>query len=227
VKIILLLVFLVFPLRQVENVQFCFSSQQHDIFLNYSNDNFTQVIYLQEGKLFSKIKSLNFFDINLNFRIILNKNYFNHTNNEIKDIIGNMPISTMTLREYLIQISHFLRKNIEYTDENLPQDPTSVLINNRANCIGYSNIFSIFLNSVNIKNRIVKGFYLEKENGPTLIPIPHRWVEIELLNGFRFFYDPQYNNFSANYIVVKDEVDFKKVKKFEVYMLKKSKEFVN
>jgi transglutaminase-like putative cysteine protease len=109
----------------------------------------------------------------------------------------------------------------------LPQDPASVLINKRANCIGYANVFSIFLNSANIKNRIVKGFYLEKENGSSLIPTPHRWVEIELLNGFKFFYDPQYNNFSANYIVVKDEVDFKRVKRFEVVLLKKSKEFVN
>jgi hypothetical protein len=93
--------------------------------------------------------------------------------------------------------------------------------------VGYSNVFSIFLNSVNIKNRIVKGFYLKKEKGPTLVPVPHRWVEIKLLNGFKFFYDPQYNNFSANYIMVKDEVDFKKVKKFEVIILKRSKEFVN
>jgi transglutaminase-like putative cysteine protease len=138
-----------------------------------------------------------------------------------------MPIATMTLREYLIRISHFLRENIEYTEENLPQDPTSVLINNRANCVGYANVFSVFLNSAKIKNRIIKGFYLERKNGPSLIPVPHRWLEIELLNGFRFFYDPQYNNFSANYIVVKDDVDFKKIKRFDVVLIKKSKEFVN
>jgi hypothetical protein len=60
-----------------------------------------------------------------------------------------------------------------------------------------------------------------------MIPIPHRWVEIHLANGVKFFYDPQYQRFSANYIATKEDVDFKRVKKFKVYVIKKSKKIVN
>jgi len=68
---------------------------------------------------------------------------------------------------------------------------------------------------------------LEKKTDIIMIPIPHRWIEILLSNGFKYFYDPQYQNFSSGYIIVKNNVDFKKVKKFKVHLLKKSSEIIN
>jgi hypothetical protein len=66
-----------------------------------------------------------------------------------------------------------------------------------------------------------------RENGQTIIPVPHKWIEIHPGNGVRFFYDPQRQQFSANYMVTKDDVDFKKIKKFKAILIKKSKKVLN
>jgi transglutaminase-like putative cysteine protease len=226
-KIWLMLIFLITPLRQVENIHFCFSSQQHQIFPNYSNSNFSQKIYYRNGKTFSEMKNLNFFDLNLNFRLFLNHDYVQTQDAEVQKVLANLPVDSMTLREFLENVGDFLKKHIRYCDENLPQDTLSVLINRKANCIGYSNLFHTLLKSVGIQNKFVRGFYLKKTNGNTWVPVPHRWIEISLTNGYKYFYDPQYQDFSANYVMVKDEVAMTSIKKFRVLLIKKSMEVIN
>jgi hypothetical protein len=74
---------------------------------------------------------------------------------------------------------------------------------------------------------LIKGFYLKKGEKNILIPVPHRWVEIQLSNGLKFFYDPQRQEFSAHYLTTKSDVDFKRVKRFYVYVVNKSKKIIN
>jgi len=226
-KIVLMLLFFITPLRQVENFQFCFLSQQSGIFSDYSTSNFSQKIQFRNGKIYPETRGLNFFDINLNFRIFLNHEYVALLDPEVKKILVGLPVHSMTLRDFLNHAGDFLKRNIRYHDNDLPQDPVSVLVNRRANCIGYSNLFSTLLKSVGIKNKFIRGFYLKREKGNNWVPVPHRWIEIKLSNGFKYFYDPQYQDFSANYVVIKDEIDFSIIKKFKVVLIKKTKEIIN
>jgi hypothetical protein len=85
----------------------------------------------------------------------------------------------------------------------------------------------VMFKAAGIQNKVVKGFYLKSGRKNIMIPIPHQWVEIHLPNNVEFFYDPQYQRFSANYIATRDDVDFKQVKKFKVYVIKKSKNILN
>jgi hypothetical protein len=226
-RTVLLLIFIISPLRQVENFQFCLQSNQVDVFPNYINGNFSQKVYTEKGKIFSQTRSLNFFDLDLNFRIFKNQDYIQKLDDEIKVLLENLPLNSMTLREFLNHVGDFLKKNISYSESDSPQDPVSVMIKKKANCIGYSNLFNTLLKAVGIKNKFVKGFYIKKESENNWIPVPHRWIEIFLSNGYKYFYDPQYQDFSANYILIKDNIHFTRIKKFEVNLIKKSREIIN
>ncbi|MFC2155833.1 transglutaminase domain-containing protein [Acidobacteriota bacterium] len=228
-KFFFLLLLFIIPLREVESIKLSFPAQvqRHDIFLNYDNDNFSQKFYMNENRLTADIKSINFVHLNLNFRIFLDKKRLAKLDPETKEIVLNLFDNSITLDHYFKKISPFLEKNIKYTEERLPQDEISVLINRKANCIGFSNLAGFFLDCAGVKNRFVKGFYLMKEKGRVLVPIPHKWIEIQLSRGVHFFYDPQRQKFSANYIVTRDDVDFKKIRKFKALLIKKSKKVLN
>ena len=224
-KILIVLLFLLSPLKKVENVQLYFLSDQNEIFLNYSNGNFSQRVFHKKGRIIAETKNLNFLDIDLNFRIILDSTYIDGLDIRLKDLV--LDLFDYNLDNYMKNISNFLNKNIRYSDNGFPQDALSVLINKKANCIGFSNLVVELLYSVGIESRFIKGFHLENKTDRIMIPIPHRWIEILLSNGFKYFYDPQYQNFSSGYIIVKNDVDFNKVKKFKVHLLKKSSEIIN
>lgn len=225
--ILICLLFFVSPVREVEKVRFAFSSRQHDIFLNYSNDNFSQKLVFDNNTITAETKSSDFFQLDLDFRVFPREKYMETLDREVKAVVLDLFKNERSLKKYLTNISRFLAKNIQYSEKKLPQDAASVIFNKKAYCIGFSNVVTVFLDSAGIKNKFVKGFYLKKGNNNTLVPVPHRWVEIHLANGSKFFYDPQYQKFSANYIATKDDVDFKQVKKFKVYVIKKSKKIMN
>jgi len=225
--ILICLLFFISPVREVENVKFSFPSQQHDIFLNYSNDNFSQKLVYDNKIITAEIKSSNFFQLNLDFRVLPQEKYMETLDREVKEVVLDLFNSDHSLKTYLTNISHFLEGNIRYSEKKLPQDATSVIFNKKAYCTGFSNVVKVFLDSAGIENKFVKGFYLKKGDNNTLIPVPHRWVELLLANGVKFFYDPQYQKFSANYITTRNDVDFKQVKRFKVYVIKKSKKIMN
>ena len=80
---------------------------------------------------------------------------------------------------------------------------------------------TFFLGTVNL----TKDTKIKKNN--ILIPIPHRWVEIYLSKEIKFFYDPQYQRFSFNYLTTRNDIDFKRVRRFKVNIIKKSKKIIN
>jgi transglutaminase-like putative cysteine protease len=217
------------PLREVENVKLYFPTQQYDIFINYSNDNFSQelVYHLKNKNISAEIKCSNYLQLNLNFRVLPNHKFIARQSREIREVILDLFDDSQLMKNYMTNISFYLKGNIRYSRVNLPQDAAAVMINKKATCVGFSNLVKVFLDAAGIENRLVKGFYLKKGKKNTMIPVPHRWVEIRLPNGIKFFYDPQYQRFSANYITTRDDVDFKKVRKFNVTVIKKSKIIIN
>lgn len=227
-RLIVLLLFIV-PLREVENIKLSFpaATRCREIFFNYANDNFSQELSQVDGRITAEIKNINFLHLNLNFRIIPETKMLEKFDRETREVINNLFANSLTFDRYFKNISFFLEKEIEYSDADLPQDEIAVLINRRANCVGYANLTAFLLNCVGVKNRFVRGFYLQNEDGKTLIPIPHKWIEIYLGNGDRFFYDPQRQQFSTNYIVARDDVDFTKIRKFKILLLEKSKRILN
>lgn len=226
-KTIFLIQFILCSLIHIQDIKFSFPINQHEIFFNYSNKNFSQKLLYEKDKISAEIKSSNPIYPDLNLKIILDKNHMENLNQELKDLVTKLYPERGILKNYFSRISAYLKKNIKYSNKNLPQDAVAVILNKKANCIGYSNLVSILLKSVKIKHKLIKGFYLKKEKDNIFQPIPHRWIEINLPNEINFFYDPQYQNFSANYIMVKENVNFKKIKKFKVYLMKKSRKIIN
>jgi hypothetical protein len=234
-KILLLVFFLVFPLREEVDVQLDIPTLQHEIFFDYSNDNFSQQILQNNGdnRVTAYIKNSNFYALNLNFRVIPDKKYIARLHPQLRDTVAALLENTISFESYFKKVSLFLGDSIAYSELPLPQDPLSVIENKRAECKGYSNLAQVLLDAVSIKNTAVKGFFLRNSDRRKpketniLIPIPHRWIEISLPDGAKFFYDPQHQRFSANYLAVKQDVDFKKVKRFKVNLVKKSKKIIN
>jgi transglutaminase-like putative cysteine protease len=225
----LLMLLLLFnsPLRDVEYVKLTLPSPQQEIFVNYSNDNFSQRVTSGRGVLGADIKSSNYLHLNLNFRVFPQTRFLNNLAPELREVVKGFFQDGQSLKSYLTNVSFFLRGYIRYSEEPLPQEPVAVILNQKANCVCFSNLIKVFLDAAGIENRQVKGFYLQEEKKNILLPVPHRWVEIVLPNGTKFFYDPQYQRFSAAYIVTRDDVDFKRVRKFKVTVIKKSKKIVN
>jgi transglutaminase-like putative cysteine protease len=226
-KILILLLFVISPIREVENVKLSLPTRQHEIFINYSNSNFSQKLSYHNDMLTAEIKNSNYLELNLNFRVLPDSKYISALNPRVQKVISDLFDDSQSLRNYLANVSYFLKKQIRYSEMNVSQDATSVILFKRAKCVGYANATKVFFDAAGIKSKVMKGFYLEKGKKNAMIPIPHRWVEIHLANGVKFFYDPQYQRFSVNYITTKDDVDFKRVKKFKVYVIKKSKKIVN
>lgn len=217
------------PLQEVEDVQLVFPAQQQDIFMDYSNENFSQKVSTQNNEIYAEIACSNYLILNLEFRVIRDEKRLAEIHGEMLEVVQNLFDRTQTVKSYLLNISYYLRENIRYSDAPLAQDAESVLLNKKASCVGYSNLVKMFLDCAGIRNEMVRGFYLKKNgaNSNEMLPIPHRWVEIELPNTVKFFYDPQYQKFSANYITTRNDTDFKRIKKFKVHLVNKSKKIMN
>jgi transglutaminase-like putative cysteine protease len=228
-KRLIVLLLLIVPLREVENVRLSFPAAIHyrEIFSDYTNDNFSQELSRVDGRFTAEVKSTNFLYLNLNFRIMPDSQMLEKLDPENREAVNNLFANSLTFDRFFKNMSFFLEKEIEYSDDNLPQDEIAVLINRRANCVGYANLTAFLLNCVGVKYRFVRGFYLQNGDGQTLTPIPHKWIEIYLSNGDRFFYDPQRQRFSTNYIMARYDVDFTKIRKFKVLVLEKSKRILN
>jgi len=226
-NILLIFLFILSPIQEVENVRLTFPSHQYEIFLNYSNDNFSQQLVNHNDIITADIKNVNYLDLNLNFRVLPNQEYINSLNPNVRKIVQELFGGSQSLENYLGNVSVFLARYIKYSEKDLPQDATAVFISRKANCVGFSNVVQVLLEAAGVKNHVVKGFYLKKGRGKILIPVPHRWVEIVLPNNTKFFYDPQHQGFTVNYILTRSDVDFKQVKRFKVRVIDKSKKILN
>jgi hypothetical protein len=211
----------------VQDVEFSIPSSQQQIFSNYQNSNFSQKLIFKNNHITANITSTNPAEMELNYRVSLQPDHVERLPVPLKKFISHIYTSNLIVGEYFKNISQFLKDELRYSLDKTPQDTISVMATRRAHCIGYSNVVSDLLIAMGLKHRFVKGFYLELKNPGVYEPIPHRWLEIEMADGVKFFYDPQYQNFSANYILVKKSVNFQEILKFKVYLKKKSKKIIN
>lgn len=214
------------PLKHVELLNIQINTSQADYFSNYSNDNFKQSLKIIENRIEIKTESINYMELELNFRVFQDAAYIKTLSKTLQDSIYLMINSSYTLKDYMIKISEFLKTKIKYSEEKLPQNPEIVIINKKAHCVGFSELTKVFLRGIGIEARFTQGFYLKKKEN-NLIPIPHKWIEIELSNGYLYFYDPQYQKFSSNYVVVDNSVIFTKVKKFKIKLINYTKKIVD
>ncbi|MCP4218787.1 MAG: hypothetical protein GY765_29415, partial [bacterium] len=202
---------------------------------NYSNDNFSQRIYYDNSnsEVNAYIKNSNYFGLEMNFRVRPDKKYIAGLHPELRETVTRLLDGSVSFKAYFENISYFLESDLTYDESPMPQDALSVIQNKKANCIGYSNLVKIMLDAARIKNQVARGFYLKKidkkikKRSAELTPVPHRWLEISLTNGTKFFYDPQHQSFSAHYIATPGNIDFKRVKRFKVNLIKRSKKIIN
>jgi len=226
--IIVILANLFFTGPTAENMILSVPARQNDIFIETQTDNFSQHILKFKKSINIRIQCTDTPDLGKDYEISPNTEYIKTLPIESQRVMRNLIKSCKTLRIYLRMISLYLKNNIVYSEEASPQDAASVINLHKANCVGFSNVTKFFLDAAGVENSPVKGFYLKNEtNEKTLVPIPHRWIEIRLTNGKRFFYDPQFQRFSADYIATANDIDFKQIKKFTVNVIHKSKNNTN
>lgn len=222
----LLLLLLVSPIKHVELLNIQIDSSQLNLFTDYSNDNFKQTLKISKNQIDIKTESSNYLHLDLNFRVHPDEIYINSQSKPIQSSIYSLIERSYSLKDYMINISSFLKKNITYSEEKHPQSPDHVILNKKAHCVGFSELTKVLLKGIGINAHFTQGFYLKKQNG-SIIPIPHKWIEIELSNGYLYFYDPQYQKFSSNYVVVNNSVIFTEVKKFKIKLINFTKKIID
>lgn len=212
-------------LKYVDFVHLEFSSSDSSIFSDYSNGNFKQKIRVDSNRNIKvEITCINYQDLDVRIRLIPDDNYIKSLNSELRHEIRMM--FSEDFREYLGNISRFLRKKVRYVENCSENSGTAVFTNRAGNCVGYTNLTRIFLKAAGLGYRVARGFYVP-ERGRNVLPQPHRWIEIVLPGNYSFFYDPQYQDFNADYIVVKGVNDFTKIRKFTINVKDSKKKLVN
>ena len=223
---LLLLFYVLMPLRQESNLEVIVSCRTPEIFSNYRNYNFKQEISDDIEGLNVKIKSQTLSFKNLSHVIASDERYVAKQDPSIKVIFSQLRQNANSIGDYLQNISFFLKNSITYSEADLPQETVAVLLNRRAYCIGYANIAQTLLACAGIVSRPVNGFYL-RENNSVIEPVPHRWLEIDLPGERRVFYDPQYQDFSSRYLVTDQSVAFNRIERFLGVIVKKSKKIMD
>ncbi len=226
-KVILILLLLFSPARQIEMIDVKIITEQNTIFPDFENDNFKQNVDAQGSIVNIIIENSNYLDLNLNHRLFVNTSEFESSGKYVKQVFNELFNENITLRIFLNHISFYLRDNIKYWDNSPFRTPEEVITFKKTNCIGYSAVVKKLLEIVDIKAKYVSGFYLKKTKKNSYDPVPHRWLELFSTDSTSFYYDPQYQGFKANYIVVNPRQDFTTIKKFKINFLHREKKFVN
>ncbi len=226
-KLILIIMLLLSPSKQVELINLSLVTEHNSIFPDFENENFIQNIQIN-GKIVNiSIENLSYFDINHNYRLFRNKKKLTLSSKRIRSVFEELFSKDITLQYFLRNISFYLKDNIEYWENSPFLSPEEVILYKRTNCIGYSVFVKKILDLVDIRSEYASGFYIKRTAEKEFEPIPHRWLEIFLPGNTSFFYDPQYQGFKANYIFIKPGNNFRSIKKFKINSLKRGKKLIN
>lgn len=219
-KILLILLAMLPSMRRVEYARIQLDTVPMGILTEYRNANFSQRTRVRAQGMMAETRSMNFIDLELNYRIHLDHKAAEKLAPEVRDQALQFLAASITLKDYLVRIRDFLRSHVRYSAASQPQDPLTVLRRRTADCVGLAGLVNAWLDAVGIRNRNVRGFYLRPGEKGGWIPEPHRWLEIRLQDGFAFFFDPQHRVFSPRYLVVRQELDFHRVRRFKVRGIK-------
>jgi len=227
-KIFVILMMLLAPVKHETHLTLSIPNHQQ-LFLNsYQNRNFSQKIEYHGQDYRVYIRSMDTLDVMVNFRMRPDIQYLDGQPGEIRALIDELLKDTQYIHDYLAKMSTFLGEQITYSTGDFPQDAASVVRNRRASCVGYANLCQVMLKAIGITSRIVEGFYLDRSTRKDiLIPQAHLWVEIYIDTNMSIFYDPQYQNFTENYLVLSRDTDFTRIKRFKVKVIQKINKLIN
>ncbi len=212
----LILSALVFLLIQKNIFQVVLSGiDQENLFLSYQNLNFRQVVIAQGDELQLEIERYDFDWFLLENPLLVNQNALQNAPLSLQNLFRTLVAGEKTERGFFRKVLTFLKEQISYAQDDQPQDLLSVLERKTASCVGYCNLTAALLELINIKARGVSGFYLENSSAEPEA-IPHRWLEIELRNSKKFFFDPQTQDFSFTYLLLNQIYKTEEVKKFRI-----------
>ena len=230
-KFLLILITIISPLQNqtVMDVSLPNIHESSNLFIkNYQNQNFSQLIESKKNQLRIVIKNIDYLQLNLNFIINRDHVFINQQSGDLQKTITKLLKGCLFTGDYLRNISLFLKDNIQYSELNLEQSPEYVIVNKKANCVGFAQLSQILFKAVGIKCQIIQGFFLEETADKKILsPRSHLWLEIFLQDNFSIFYDPQYQSFSHNYLRIDDQMDFTEIKKFKVKILNKTIQLKN
>ena len=225
-RTLLLMLYLWTSLLQETSLEVFVSCRTPEIFSDYRNTNFKQEISPSHGGLKVKIKSRTLSLQNLNHVICTDERYIAAQGPAVSRVFSQVRLNALSVADYLMNISHFLKNQIEYTEADLPQETDAVLEQGKAHCIGYANVAQALLACIGIVSHPVNGFFL-RENNKRIEPVPHRWLEIELPGQRRIFYDPQYQDFSSRYLVTNLGVALDSIERFQGVIIRKNKKILD
>ena len=163
---------------------------------------------------------------NLNHRITVAAGYLAAQGPEVREAFERTRSNALSLADYLRNISLFLKNRIAYTRPTCRRMRRRSLTQEKGHCIGFANVAQALLACVGIASRPVNGFYLREEGG-RVEPVPHRWLEIDLPGERRVFYDPQYQDFSARYLVTNLGVSLESIERFAGVVVRKNKKILD
>lgn len=225
-KPLLLLLYLWTSLSQETRLDVFVTCRRPEIFSDYRNFNFKQVIAAEDGGLRVSITSRTLRLRYLNHRVRPDGRFLQDQGPELRQAFAQVSQRALSVADYLANISAFLQNRIEYTLAELPQDAPAVLAGRKGHCIGYANVAQALLACVGIASRPVNGFYLREENG-RVEPVPHRWLEVDLPGERRVFYDPQYQDFSSRYLVTSAGLATAGIERFDGVVVRKTKKILD
>lgn len=217
-KSAILLLLTIFPVHQEMSLDLLLPKTPLEIFSEFRNGNFAQELIREKQGMIVHIRSRNYFDLSLDEPLFLDSAYVDTLDARLREAVVIIFRKSPFLGDFLKNISVFLESSVRYSEEEIPQDPLSVLMNGKAYCVGYCNLVQMLLRSAGISSRFVRGFYLPGNQSP-LTPVSHRWLEIRANAKMTFFYDPQYQNFSSHYLVLNQGIPFEQIEKFKGYII--------
>jgi len=226
-KALLLLLTLLLPLRQEVELDLLIPQGAAALFTDYANANFQQRVERTPAGDRIRVRGHTHFRLEQQTPLHPDQWFLSRQPAEVRAVARRLLARCTDLGSYLDEIRGFLHRTIAYSDESLPQDPASVMRNRRAHCVGFANLVETLLRAAGVNCHPVRGFYLSAGEGGRIAPTSHRWLEIEARPGVRFFFDPQYQNFSSRYLLLTGDTPFERIERFSLRLLDKEVQWID
>jgi hypothetical protein len=174
--------------------------------INHNSENYKQIIVKREDGI----------KVNINFEKkrfpMVSKAFLKIGRVKFKRIAtisDNIYYYSTSYTEFVKNVLLYLKEEIKYSEEELPQDALTVSYTKRGYCTGFSHLTSMLLKRWGVKHREVSGLYFNKEKN---ILQKHRWLEIFFPGYGWYSIDPINGSFSYNYIYGDIDTNIKTLK---------------
>lgn len=221
-KLLLLLLMLAFPFRQEVELDLLVPGSRDSIFSQYQNLNFQQKTTLTSEGLLIRTNYRQLPARALAVSLRLNREYLAELPPELRTTVSGLTTGIGDFSALLEKLAVFFSGKMEYSQEDLPQDAFTVAATRRGHCLGFSNLTMVVLEAFSLEANLVKGLYLE-ERERDLEPVPHVWLEVDLPGVGSLFFDPQYQVFSQQYLLVEHGIRLDETEKFPIKLLRRGR----